>query len=433
MAGRLVTSTVTILAIAVSAGFAQNGPAPQESTRAAGEKDASADRASPPAVTARTRAEEIERLRREKARNLTPDLPPKGEQIFTEIQKNILQKVFGGVHGLRPSLGGLYPRSGFAAGPEYFRPDLADGRVQFRAAAKLSTRLYEKADVQLSFPRLANDHAFLDLIAVYRNYPQVDYYGPGPNSSKNGRSNYRLEDHSADFTAGLRPFRYLKFGATGGYLGVNVGPGTDERFVSTEQIYTEAQAPGVQYQSNFLRGGPFVQFDYRDRPGDPHKGGNYIASFLVYDDRGLDVYNFRRFSADVQQYIPFFNEKRTIALRGRTELSYRNSGVPIPFYLQPTLGGSDDLRGYRVFRFYDDNSFVMNGEYRWEVMSGLDMAVFMDAGKVFHSKSQLNFADMRTDAGFGLRFSSKQSVFMRWDFGFSPEGFQVWIKFGNLF
>ena len=75
----------------------------------------------------------------------------------------------------------------------------------------------------------------------------------------------------------------------------------------------------------------------------------------------------------------------------------------------------------------------MNGEYRWEVMSGLDMAVFMDAGKVFPSKSQLNFADMRTDAGFGLRFSNKQAVFMRCDIGFSREGFQVWIKFGNLF
>ena len=96
-------------------------------------------------------------------------------------------------------------------------------------------------------------------------------------------------------------------------------------------------------------------------------------------------------------------------------------------------GGSEDLRGYRVFRFYDDNSLLLNGEYRWEVMSGFDMALFVDSGKVFHSKSNLNFTDMRTDAGFGLRFSNAQSVFMRWDIGFSKEGFQVWIKFGNVF
>lgn len=426
-----------ILAFGLSVGLAQEAqqetprPTPPPQT---GDSDASADRlAAPVRAAPQTRVEEIEQQRREKARNLTPDVPPEAERTVATVQKDILYKVFGGWNGVRLSLGGLYPRSGFAGGPEYFRPDLADGRVQFRVAAKISTRLYEKADAQLTFPHLANDRAFLDFLAVYRNYPQVDYYGPGPNSSKTGRSDYRLEDHSADFTAGVRPIRYLKMGVTGGYLAINVGPGTDERFVSADRIYTEAQAPGIQNQSDFLRGGPFIQFDYRDSAGNPHKGGNYTASFLYYDDRGLNLYNFRRLSADAQQYIPFFNEKRVIALRARTELSYRNSGVPIPFYLQPTLGGSDDLRGYRVFRFYDDNSFVMNGEYRWEIMTGLNMALFGDAGKVFHSKSQLNFADMRTDAGFGLRFSNKQSVFMRWDVGFSPEGFQVWVKFGDLF
>src|SRR4051794_20812414 len=129
MVGRFVTSTLRILALAASAGLAQDAPPSQ--TRPASDKDSSADRASPPVSSVRTRAEEIEQLRREKARNLTPDLPPQAEQTVTAIQKNVLQRVFGGLHGLRPSLGGLYPRSGFAAGPEYYRPDLAEGRIQF--------------------------------------------------------------------------------------------------------------------------------------------------------------------------------------------------------------------------------------------------------------------------------------------------------------
>ena len=32
----------------------------------------------------------------------------------------------------------------------------------------------------------------------------------------------------------------------------------------------------------------------------------------------------------------------------------------------------------------------MNAEYRWEVFSGLDMALFADAGKVYMQKSDLN-------------------------------------------
>jgi hypothetical protein len=394
----------------------------------------SADRAAAAApASPGTRAAEIEEARRRKSENLTPDYPPKPERIFFKTQRTLLEDIFGGWHGLRLVLGGLYPRSGFAYGPEYFRPDLADGRVQFRTSAHLSTRLYEKGDFEVMVPHLANERVFVDFLTVYRNYPSVDYYGPGPDSAKTGRTNYRLEDTSIGGTVGFRPLRHLTVGGSGGYLMVNVGPGQDDRFASTDQVYSPIQAPGIRQQTHFLKGGPFVTYDYRDQPGDPHKGGNYIARFDYYKDEKFDLFNFGRLDLEAQQYIPFLNEKRVIALRGRTELSYRDSGVPVPFYMQPTLGGSEDLRGYRVFRFYDDNSFLLQGEYRWEVMSALDMAVFVDSGKVFHSKTNLDFQQMRTDAGFGLRFSNGQSVFMRWDVGFSPEGFQVWIKFGNVF
>jgi outer membrane protein assembly factor BamA len=101
--------------------------------------------------------------------------------------------------------------------------------------------------------------------------------------------------------------------------------------------------------------------------------------------------------------------------------------------MQPTLGGQDDLRGFRPFRFRDKNLLLLNTEYRWEVFSGLDMAVFGDAGKVFARKSQLNLKDLETSAGFGFRFNARNNVFLRLDVGFSHEGFQVAMKFNNLF
>jgi hypothetical protein len=33
-----------------------------------------------------------------------------------------------------------------------------------------------------------------------------------------------------------------------------------------------------------------------------------------------------------------------------------DAGSVVPFYVQPTLGGPDDLRGFRRFRFRDDNA-----------------------------------------------------------------------------
>jgi hemolysin activation/secretion protein len=101
--------------------------------------------------------------------------------------------------------------------------------------------------------------------------------------------------------------------------------------------------------------------------------------------------------------------------------------------MQPALGGSEDLRGYRPYRFRGDNMLVMNAEYRWEVFSGLDMAVFADAGKVAMKKSDLIATNLETSVGFGLRFHERDKTFLRIDVGFSHEGFQVWVKFTDVF
>ena len=104
----------------------------------------------------------------------------------------------------------------------------------------------------------------------------------------------------------------------------------------------------------------------------------------------LMQHTFRRLELEAQQYIPFFNQRRVIALRGRSDLTYKNRNQTLPFYMQPTLGGSNDLRGFRPFRFTDDNLMVFNAEYRYEIFSGLDMAFSATLGKVFHSKRDWN-------------------------------------------
>jgi hemolysin activation/secretion protein len=85
------------------------------------------------------------------------------------------------------------------------------------------------------------------------------------------------------------------------------------------------------------------------------------------------------------------------------------------------------------FRFSDNNMVIVNGEWRWEIFSGLDMAAFYDAGKVFPRRSQLNLHGLERSAGFGFRFNVRGNVFLRIDAGFSHEGTQIWFKFDNVF
>jgi outer membrane protein assembly factor BamA len=381
-----------------------------------------------------SRVQEIETARQQRTPQLAPDEVSKLERFLLTIkEKKLLERATAGVSGLRIRFGGLVSGSGFAIGPEYLRRDLADGGVIVRGSARASLKRYELFDLQLTFPKLASEKAFVDLYAVHRNYPRIDYYGPGPDSAKTGRSDFRLEDTAYDSTAGVKPLRRLRLGGTLGYLQVNVGPGADRRFVSADRIFTPATTPGIDRQSDFLRGGVFAQYDWRDNPGGPRKGGNYLVRHTWYSDRTLSLYSFRRLDVEAQQYIPFFNLRRVIALRGKSVLTYAESGQRVPFYLQPTLGGSEDLRGFRPFRFYDDNMIALNAEYRWESFSGLDMALFADAGKVFHRRAQWNLRDMEGAFGVGWRFNVRNNVFMRIDVGFSHEGYQVWIKFNNVF
>jgi outer membrane protein assembly factor BamA len=383
-------------------------------------------------VTSRT--ELIDRARREKLKILAPDDLSTLESVLLAIkEQKIIERITGGIAGLRVRLGGLTTGSGFAVGPEYLRRDLADGAVVVRGSARASAKRYQLFDLQLLLPKLANDRLFLDLYAVHRNYPRIDYYGPGPDSRKTGRSNFRLEDTAYDGTAGVRALPYFHVGGTLGYLQVNVGPGKDPRFISAEQIYPPVNTPGIDDQADFLRGGVFAQVDYRDNPGGPRKGGNYLWRYTWHSDRTLGLHSFRRMDLEAQQYFPFFNRRRVIALRAKSVLTDAASGQRVPFYLQPTLGGSDDLRGFRPFRFYDDNLIVMNAEYRWESFSGLDVALFADAGKVFSRRAQWNFKDLEASYGFGFRFNVRNDVFMRIDTGYSHEGFQLWVKFNNVF
>ncbi len=384
---------------------------------------------------AATRSGSTEQQQQEKARKLRPDEPGRAEQAFDKyFGENPLNKALGGITGLRLRFGGLPTGSGFGLGPEYFRPDLAKGQVLFRAAAIGSIKQWYLVDTELQFPYLARRFLNLGILARRMDANSMGYYGPGPDSTKGNRSNYRREENSINFSLGFRPTRrYLNLGFDGGYQWINVGPGKETAFISSEKLFPPSVAPGIDKQADYLRAGPFLELDSRDRPRDPHSGTHILAKLNIFSDRKYDQYSFRQIEGSVEQYLPFFSQKRVIALHAKTVLSYPDSGNEIPFYMQPTLGGSSDLRGYRRFRFYDNNMFLVNAEYRWEIFTLMDMALFADAGKVFHRDGDFDLKNLESDLGFGVRFKTRRAVVFRIDTAFSHEGFGLWITFDHVF
>ncbi len=416
--GRSWLKVFLLLALGVLGVLAQNAATP----------------AAAEAAPAGSRAATIEAARDAKAAELKPEEPNKWENALIRVRdEKLLERLSEGIAGIRLKFGGLAAGAGFALGPEYYREDFAKGQILMRGAAQASFTGAQKIDLEFAAPRLAAERVEWRVQAVRHNYPRLNYYGPGPDSDKTGRSNFRLEDNAFDTTLVLKPVKVLRLGVSTGYLMVNTGPGTNERLISAEQQFSPQGTAGIDEQGNSFRYGAFAQVDYRDNPGGPRAGGSYSVQYNLYDDRNLGRFDFQRLSVDLQQYFPFFNKRRVIALRARTHHSFTRDGQQVPFYLQPVLGGNHDLRGYRPFRFYGDNSMVMNAEWRWEVFSGMDMALFADAGKVYMQHSQLNFRDLESAAGFGMRFNARNNTFIRLDVGFSHEGYQIWFAFGDAF
>jgi Omp85 superfamily domain len=386
-----------------------------------------------PGQAQETRAAEIERKRDNKAAHPKVEQRDKVENTLDYIEDHkILERLTTGYRGWNVRFGGLPQGSGFGLGPEY-RLNSDIWQSNFLVGAQLSTKVYQKYYTGVTLPELAKDHISFAVLAVHRNYPQIDYFGPGPNSLKSNRTDYRLEDTSVDAALGLKPVRHLRFGGSAGYLWVNVGPGTSNSFPSTEQVFSPAVIPGIDRQTNFLRYGPYIQVDYLDKPAVPTGGGLYTFQYTWYRDQVLNLNSFRRLDAEIQQYFGFFNKTHVFAIRGKTTLTDADTGQVLPFYMQPVIGGSEDLRGFKPFRFYDNNSLVLNAEYRWHVINLFDMALFADGGKVFPRRGQLNFSHLQADGGIGFRFNINGRQFIRVDLAQSREGFQIWLKFNDVF
>lgn len=381
-----------------------------------------------------TREAVVEKERDEKAASVKPWQPDKAEEVYLRAIRNPIVKGFlTPTDGWTVVFGGLYPGSGFALGPKYVKQGLAKEQLNIYFSTAGSLTKYYNIVAGASLPHLFNDRAFFDTVVQRNDAPRVAYFGPGNASSKETETRYRYENVLSDSRFAIRPFRrYLLIGGSLGYSLNNTGPG-DGDFPSIETVFTPAQTPGIDKQTSYLTYGPYVQFDTRDYPGDPHRGTNILASFKWHDARKYSQYSFRRLQIGAEQYVPFFNEKRVLSFRAVGLFSYVDPGNAVPFYAQQTIGGPDDVRGLRRFRYYGNNSLVGNAEYRWEVAPGLAMALFADAGRVSDKPGHMALGDLHGAGGIGLRFKSRNALVMRIDVGFSPQGVHFWWTFSDAF
>jgi hypothetical protein len=357
-----------------------------------------------------SRAEAQRREREKKQQALTPNRPDalqRGLDFVEDRALHILTR-----DGFYPKIGTLTTGSGFAMGVGFRNRQLFERRGVVEVWTAGSFKEYWAVQARAAFPEVPRGRVMTELVADVRDYPREFFFGLGPDSRREDESRFALRMTTIGGRAGVRVAPALMVGGNLGFFSPRTAAGTID----------------------YVRSGASLEVDYRE-PKNARRGGWYRLDVTRFSDRDDGRQTFRRTDLDLRQYFGFLADRRVIALRGfmsTSEAGQRSSGVP--FFLMPWLGGNDTLRGYHNYRFRGPHALLLQAEYRWELWSGLDAALFYDAGKVAMRRRDLNFKRLEDDYGFGFRFNTSEGVVVRIDAAFgSREGKHLHIVFGGVF
>jgi outer membrane protein assembly factor BamA len=338
--------------------------------------------------------------------------------------------------GFYPELGNMITGSGWiSAGPGY-RHHLLNDQAVINASAAVSWNVYKMGQVRFELPHLAHDKVLVGAQAIYQDMVRVNYFGLGNDSLESDRSGYRLDETDVFGYATVRPKSWLSLNGRFGWVHtpeLSTMTGWSVSYPNTLDAFTDATAPGLTQQPSFLHGDVSVAADTRNFPGHPTRGGLYRFTAASYSDRDFGQFSFRRYEAEAAQFVPLAGDKWVLAFRAWEVFSDTSSGNTVPFYLLPSLGGKNTLRGYLDYRFHDRNMQVFNAESRWGLLTHLDVAVFADAGKVAPDAGGLDFKNLKTSYGVGARVHTRSATLGRLDVAHSTEGWRVVFKIADPF
>jgi len=388
-----------------------------------------------PATGATTREETITAERNDKVAELWPErtspIVDRANRLVERGFREGLDSGKGG-NGAQIVVGGMRSGQGFTAGLGYRRSDLWAERLGYRATARATLQRAYLFDFNLDFQGLKTERTAVRWYTKYESSRDIDFYGLGNDSPKESHTSFSYDDLTTDVDAAYQALRHLEVGFTTGYLHADSSRGHDD-FTPIDELFPPDQIPGFNEDTQFTRIGAFVDFDYRDSKTGPRSGGVLGMRYREYWDIDRRTFAFRQTEYEFQQYIPYFNKGRVIAIRAAVVLTFPKEGNEVPIYLQPVLGGNDDLRGFGGYRFRDNHSAYVGVEHRWQASSILEMSAFLDAGKVVPLKRNIDPSRMNYSGGIGFRVRVRSAIVSRTDFAVSREGFRIVWTFSDIF
>jgi hypothetical protein len=382
-------------------------------------------------------------------------------------------------HPLHIATGSIAPQNGFAAGAAFvahWTPN-ESWRLNWNADAVASPNgswragVYMKAirvptrtivvttgtpDEPLDTNLAISEVPFFNLYAQATSLNKIYYFGLGPSTTRSGRSVFGMSERIFGSNVVWPVFSKLRLSFYGEANGrfVDIRGNHGESSPSIETLYGEPTAPGLTTQPGFAQFGEGLRL--RPRLLSDYLRLNYFVNFQQFV-AGDSTFSFRRLSVDLGHQIPLYRKTtRTLLprdhngpdacavdsssdakcpavtrdLEGSINLrfflsdSFTSTGSVVPFYFQPTLGGTDinnnsSLPAFQDYRFRAPNMLFFHEGFEHSIGNlPFGVALSADQGKVALTRDYSSSPWLHTySAGLTLRAGGFPQIYLLFSWG----------------
>ncbi|MBC7903443.1 MAG: BamA/TamA family outer membrane protein [Gemmatimonadaceae bacterium] len=217
-----------------------------------------------------------------------------------------------------------------------------------------------------------------------------------------------------------------------------IGPEVDYQNLFNTNVEHEIEDPvkdfpiGSEGSSNLGLGAAIV-YDNRHNVLNVRKGFFAELGFLNYSDNLGSKYSFTGINADLRGYAPI--NKRNVLAWQATANFYSGD---VPFNQMALMGGETLMRGYYYGRYRDKNMLAGQVEYRllpFSFSKRIGATIFAGTAVVAPEIGSFRTDNLKLAGGAGLRYLlfPKKDIFLRFDVGFTREGFGFYFFTGEAF
>jgi Omp85 superfamily domain len=303
--------------------------------------------------------------------------------------------------------------------------------TQWYAILGGSQNIARKVDLDYSTGRTHSELWSFEGRFYFERDPTERFFGIGNETQHGGETNFTTEQLYALGNLGLNitPNLQIALIERPRYIRIFNGALSTLPFIGKKYPHVKGLDGGTELPQRLL-----LSYDTRDSLDIPRHGSLFRLFGTVADRGFLSSVSYTQLGGEVRHYVPL-GKRFTFA--SHLFLQYTPAGNETPFWAMGRLGGEDSLlwdqqtlRGYGAGRFRDNNISLANVEMRTRVFDHeifgthgiLELAPFLEAGRVFHDVSDDPVTRLHPVGGVGFRGIAEPFVVGYVDVGVGGEG-----------